>query len=202
MLLRHCSPTHASSQATASSPNASSTLQGALLFVGLLLLLWVPLLVFSSGNPTYTVPAVVSFSANATLLAGAAAGGSSGGGGASSGGQQFRLFAAGDRRQQQQWAWRSPGANGSSDGSKGGDEREGLPEALSNYVPQQLQLLCVTSVSCVAHRLGSLLLVSWPCMGQQQHLPLLLQLRLPPHWRAVMAHQPAAFLRNWATPPL
>ncbi len=30
-------------------------LQGTLLFLGLLLLLWVPLLVFSSGNPTYQV---------------------------------------------------------------------------------------------------------------------------------------------------
>ena len=27
--------------------------QGTLLFLGLLLLLWVPLLIFSSGNPTY-----------------------------------------------------------------------------------------------------------------------------------------------------
>lgn len=42
-------------------------LQGTLLFVGLLLLLWVPLLVFSSGNPTYTPPQVLSFHANATL---------------------------------------------------------------------------------------------------------------------------------------
>ena len=30
--------------------------QGTLLFLGLLLLLWVPLLIFSSGNPTYQVP--------------------------------------------------------------------------------------------------------------------------------------------------
>ena len=29
--------------------------QGTLLFLGLLLLLWVPLLIFSSGNPTYQV---------------------------------------------------------------------------------------------------------------------------------------------------
>ena len=31
--------------------------QGTLLFLGLLLLLWVPLLIFSSGNPTYQVSA-------------------------------------------------------------------------------------------------------------------------------------------------
>lgn len=30
-------------------------LQGALLFLALLVLLWVPLIVFSSGNPTYQV---------------------------------------------------------------------------------------------------------------------------------------------------
>lgn len=30
-------------------------MQGTLLFLGLLLLLWVPLLIFSSGNPTYQV---------------------------------------------------------------------------------------------------------------------------------------------------
>jgi hypothetical protein len=28
-------------------------LQGTLLFLGLLILLWVPLIAFSSGNPTY-----------------------------------------------------------------------------------------------------------------------------------------------------
>ena len=34
---------------------ALTLVQGTLLFLGLLLLLWVPLLVFSSGNPTYQV---------------------------------------------------------------------------------------------------------------------------------------------------
>lgn len=43
------------------------TLQGTLLFLGLLLLLWVPLIAFSSGNPTYQVPNIVSFGMNATL---------------------------------------------------------------------------------------------------------------------------------------
>ncbi len=33
----------------------SVCMQGTLLFLGLLLLLWVPLLIFSSGNPTYQV---------------------------------------------------------------------------------------------------------------------------------------------------
>ncbi len=34
-------------------------LQGTLLFVLLLLILWLPLLVFSSGAPTYTTPSLV-----------------------------------------------------------------------------------------------------------------------------------------------
>lgn len=42
-------------------------MQGTLLFVGLLLLLWVPLLVFSSGNPTYQIPMILTFHTNATL---------------------------------------------------------------------------------------------------------------------------------------
>ena len=42
-------------------------MQGTLLFLGLLLLLWVPLIAFSSGNPTYQVPNIVSFEMNASL---------------------------------------------------------------------------------------------------------------------------------------
>ena len=46
-------------ESTFEGPNRLSSqkcvLQGTLLFVGLLILLWVPLLVFSSGNPTYQV---------------------------------------------------------------------------------------------------------------------------------------------------
>lgn len=41
--------------------------QGTLLFSALLILIWVPLLVFSTGNPTYQPPAVTTFSVNATL---------------------------------------------------------------------------------------------------------------------------------------
>eukprot|EP00887_Chlorella_sp_A99_P004668 scaffold4.g4668.t1 len=103
---------------------------GALLFVGLLLLLWAPLLVFSSGNPTYTVARVVGFSANATL---AGVGTASGGGGAA-GGQAFLLYSAGDRRQQQEWVWADAGDPGAP----------GLPAALGSYAPEQLQLLCVS----------------------------------------------------------
>jgi hypothetical protein len=38
------------------------------MFVGLLLLLWAPLLIFSSGNPTYQVPGLVAASFNASLV--------------------------------------------------------------------------------------------------------------------------------------
>lgn len=92
---------------------------GTLLFVGLLLLLWVPLLVFSTGNPTYQVPTVASFSVNVTLDA------LSAGGAARS---QFPLYSAGDRRAALVWA---------------GDNAT-LPAALTTeYTPDQLQLLCM-----------------------------------------------------------
>jgi Piezo non-specific cation channel, R-Ras-binding domain len=74
--------------------------QGTLLFVGLLLLLWVPLLMFSQGNPTYQTPLVVSFSINASIAtphAPAAAG--------QAGIQtlaRFPFYVAGDRRSQVQ----------------------------------------------------------------------------------------------------
>lgn len=110
---------------------------GALLFVGLLLLLWVPLLVFSSGNPTYQVPAVVAFSVNASLLAG---GGADTGTPPSGSSQRFPLFSAGDRRSQARWEWR-PRRGG--EGERCGGEAE-LPAALSSYAPEQLQLLCIS----------------------------------------------------------
>lgn len=44
--------------------------QGTLFLVGMLLLLWVPLLIFSSGNPTTLVPSVIDYSMNVTLAAG------------------------------------------------------------------------------------------------------------------------------------
>lgn len=99
--------------------------QGTLLFVGLLLLLWVPLLVFSSGNPTYQVPAVVQFSVNATLLGrprpGATAAGSA---------RSFPLFAVGQRRLSTLW-----------DGAAGA-----LGPGMADYEPGQFQLLCTAPV--------------------------------------------------------
>ena len=121
--------------------------------MGLILLLWVPLLVFSSGNPTYQIPAVTSFHVNLTLgtlppasppggrtaaaaAAGAAAALGFGALGAAPGAVQFPLYRAGDRGASAPWP--GPGANGSSGG--GGS---GLPP---EYQPEQVQQLCVSPV--------------------------------------------------------
>ncbi|KAK9824077.1 hypothetical protein WJX72_007565 [[Myrmecia] bisecta] len=95
--------------------------QGTLLFLGLLLLLWVPLLIFSSGNPTYQVPELVSFNMNATIGTAAAGDGFRSA-------EVFPTFAAGNRRFQAQWV-----GNGSLPGAMG-----------QQYTPDQLKLLCVT----------------------------------------------------------
>ena len=108
--------------------------QGTLLFTLLLLLLWVPLLLFSSGNPTYTVPSVVDFGVNASLVA-TAGGGDGAGAAATASVALFPLFASGQRRAQQQWL---PGEGG------GGVP---MPAELEGYTPPQLQLLCTAAVS-------------------------------------------------------
>jgi len=97
--------------------------QGGLLFSALVLLLWVPLLVFSTGNPTYTVPSIAAFSVNVTLEASSPAPVP----GSRNLKARSRLFLGGDRGSWMPWA-------GSNDT---------LPSALaSNYIASQLQLLC------------------------------------------------------------
>jgi hypothetical protein len=49
------------------TPRYVKLLQGALLFAALLLCIWLPLLLFSSGAPTYQTPAIQAASVNATL---------------------------------------------------------------------------------------------------------------------------------------
>lgn len=94
--------------------------QGTLLFAGLLVLLWVPLLVFSTGNPTYQVPDLASFSVNATLRAYSP----------TLGPVSAHLFRGGDRGAWKPWI---SGPNATAQ----------LPDALAaDYSPQQLQLLC------------------------------------------------------------
>lgn len=106
-------------------PRYQKFLQGTLLFVGLLILLWVPLLVFSSGNPTYQVPSIVSFSANASL------GTMHKGSGSFEAITSFPLYEGGARRMQQPWL-----SNGSFPDKMGDD-----------YSPEQLILLCLAKDS-------------------------------------------------------
>ena len=121
--------------------------------MGLLILLWVPLLVFSSGNPTYQVrrlglmlrwptvqsstahrhqpqllqvPSIVSFSANASL------GTMHQGSGSFEAITSFPLYEGGARRMQQPWL-----GNGSFPDKMGED-----------YSPEQLILLCLAKVGC------------------------------------------------------
>jgi len=99
--------------------------QGTLLFSLLLVLLWVPLLVFSTGNPTYQVPSLAAFSVNITLQASSSEHGMK---------LSSPLFQGGDRGTWLQWIETS--SNSSGDGDL-------LPPALAaDYAPEQLQLLC------------------------------------------------------------
>ena len=94
--------------------------QGTLLFAVLLVLLWVPLLVFSTGNPTYQVPDLASFRVNVTLRAYSP----------TLGPVSASLFHAGDRGAWKPWI---SGPNATAE----------LPDALAaDYSPQQLQVLC------------------------------------------------------------
>lgn len=110
--------------------------------MGLLLLLWVPLLAFSSGAPTYTIPAVTSFSANASFAATNSGGGSlwqpgqppkaaaAATGSGVTAVAEFPVFSTGNRRAQQQWL----------------PDDSTMPDELSTYAAQQFQLLCSAPV--------------------------------------------------------
>lgn len=100
--------------------------QGTLLFLGLLVLLWVPLIVFSSGNPTYKVPAVAGFYLNASI--GSITNGDVGDFEAR---MTFPLFLGGERQLQRRWV-----GNGTLPG--------GMPD---QYTDEQLELLCVSEDS-------------------------------------------------------
>ena len=150
-----CSKLRATKRLGDRQPRYAKFLQGTLLFAGLLLLLWVPLLLFSSGAPTYTVPAVTAFSTNATLstsdaasppatragavrrfrhlaaATAAAAGLAAEAGVAAAASAEFPAFDGGRRRQRQQWL----------------PDDAGMPDELATYSAQQFQLLCTSAVS-------------------------------------------------------
>lgn len=95
--------------------------QGGLLAAGLLLLLWVPLFLFSSAAPTYAIPAIQAHRFNATLRVGGGISGAPLGAAA-----EFPLFAGGARRQVQQYL--------PSDSA--------LPDELVTFSAEQFQLVC------------------------------------------------------------
>lgn len=101
--------------------------QGTCVFIGLILLLWVPLFMFSSGNPTFAVPALTTVTVNASMVFDAPQG-------ALPLGQPhaaFSLFTAGP-----QWLQR-PAFDAAT-----------LPASLNRWTPEQLQSLCLVEV-CV-----------------------------------------------------
>lgn len=100
--------------------------QGTLLFAVLLILLWVPLLAFSSGNPTYQVPNILSFETNATL------GVTLSNGTDKQESLSYPLFRAGQSRSSQSLV----------------QETKELPAGVRDiYSAQQAKLLCVKEVS-------------------------------------------------------
>jgi hypothetical protein len=112
-------------------------LQGALLFAALLLCIWLPLLLFSSGAPTYQTPAIAAASVNATL-------GLVTQRGDYTGVESFPVFQAGQRRTTQNWVGPAGGGGGGSGG--GGSGSMAMPRALASYSPDQVKLICTSQV--------------------------------------------------------
>jgi len=79
-------------------PRSAKLLQGALLFLALLTVLWLPLLAFSSGAPTYVTPEVASVRLNVSLISAPVAPGGGDGGDGFRPVLAFWLFGAGERR--------------------------------------------------------------------------------------------------------
>lgn len=106
----------------AAQPAVPKLLLGFSLFLGLLALLWTPLLAFSTTNPTFRIPHVTNFAFNASLLhvvpvaeGGAAA-------------TEIPLFSSSMQHAVLPWLRSNSSAT--------------EPKALAAYSPAQLQLLC------------------------------------------------------------
>ncbi|GIL87298.1 hypothetical protein Vretifemale_15360 [Volvox reticuliferus] len=107
-------------------PRYVKFLQGFLALVALLLVLWLPPLFFSSGAPTYQVPALLDVRVNISIAR-------LSGGQDALGTQRFPLYASGDRRLIFQWTAPTapqppapPPAPGSAAGPGGVVKRRGL----------------------------------------------------------------------------
>jgi Piezo non-specific cation channel, R-Ras-binding domain len=108
------------------APGPHTCLQGTLLFALLLLAIWAPLLLFSSGAPTYQTPGVASVSFNASLGVVTRYGGFEGA-------ATFPVYSAGSRRSIQDWGTTAPqGGSNSSDGSDSGGGDGGRLGIISN----------------------------------------------------------------------
>ncbi|MEW5302433.1 MAG: hypothetical protein WDW36_005220 [Sanguina aurantia] len=112
-------------------PRYVKLMQGFLMVVLLLLVLWLPLLVFSSGAPTYQTPTVVNAAVNISLVASAY--GTAGDALVS----EFMLYSAGSRRSVQPWA----------------DLNGALPLGLAAYLPDQVKMLCLSQDSDTVWRM-------------------------------------------------
>lgn len=130
-------------------PRCVKFLQGTLLFCLLLLAIWAPLLLFSSGAPTYTTPGIVNAQVNASLGVVTKYG-------HYQGVMSFPVFEAGSRRTVQNWAADGSAGGGGGDrprvgagsGSSSSSSDASLPPDLSGYSPEQVKLVCLSQVSC------------------------------------------------------
>lgn len=98
-------------------PHTGKFLVGTLICIGVLGLLWTPLLLYSSSNPTYKVPQVSDFTFNATLIYKTHD---------EAGQTRVPLFQSTDQYTVLPWL----------------KTREKLPATLAAYDPAQLQLMC------------------------------------------------------------
>lgn len=117
-------------------PRYVKLLQGALLFSALLLCIWLPLLLFSSGAPTFQTPAVAAAEVNASFVAASARGDYSGM-------MSFPVFSSAFRRTAENWV--RPAAADDSGGGGGGGAVV-MPRALAAYAPDQVKLICTAQV--------------------------------------------------------
>lgn len=78
-------------------PRYVKFLQGTLLLALLLLVIWLPLLVFSSGAPTYAAPAITSLGVNVSITSAASLAGAASADGQAQGIVELPLMRAGHR---------------------------------------------------------------------------------------------------------
>eukprot|EP00798_Chlamydomonas_sp_ICE-L_P012051 gene12051-15156_t len=112
-------------------PPVMKFLQGFLLLTALFAVLWLPLLSFSSGAPTYQIPTLIHTHLNVSFHSSAHSGGADSV-------SNFQVYQSGGRHTTQNWA---QGLNTSSPDADGADL---LPQSLAAlYTPDQVKLMCL-----------------------------------------------------------